>query len=230
MNKKTINHIYFLLDRSGSMAQMASDVVGGFNTFIAEQAADGDDALITLIQFDSQDSHEVLADAVRITDMKPLTRDQFTPRGSTPLYDAMGHAIADATIRLESVPKNADYVEEIIFVTFTDGEENQSREYDKESLFKLIESREKAGWTFVFLGANQDSYIEGGQIGVAVGNTQNFAADGQGSMKAMGSLSKSMIRERGKARAGQKRNKLDFFGQDKDAEADIAARSRSEQN
>ena len=59
-------HIYFVLDRSGSMESMASDVVGGFNGFLADQQSDGADALMTLIQFDSNDSHEVLADALPI--------------------------------------------------------------------------------------------------------------------------------------------------------------------
>lgn len=58
-----IVHLYVLLDRSGSMASIADDVIGGFNQLLAEQQADGADALITLVQFDSQDPHEVIADA-----------------------------------------------------------------------------------------------------------------------------------------------------------------------
>ena len=93
-------HIYFVLDRSGSMESMTNDVVGGFNGFLTEQQSDGSDALMTLIQFDSNDPHEVLSDAVPIAEVRPLTRQSFVPRGGTPLYDAMGHAITDATIRV----------------------------------------------------------------------------------------------------------------------------------
>ena len=108
--------VVVVLDRSGSMDSIASDVVGGFNSFVAEQAADGADALMTLIQFDSGDAHEVLASAAPITEIARLTSTTFVPRGGTPLYDAMGHAIADATIRAEAgepevLIYNAGYLE-----------------------------------------------------------------------------------------------------------------------
>ena len=75
-------HIYFLLDRSGSMESMADDVVGGFNGFLATQQADGHDAVLTLVQFDSQDPHEVLVDAVPIAEVRPLDPARFQPRGA----------------------------------------------------------------------------------------------------------------------------------------------------
>lgn len=206
------------------MQSMASDVIGGFNTFLREQAADGDDALMTLIQFDSTDAHEVLAKSVPITEMKPLSSEDFIPRGSTPLYDAIGHAIGDATIRQEAIKSDVDTIEEVIFVVYTDGEENQSREYSQEKIFELIKKRQESGWTFVFLGADQDAYQAGGRIGLSVGNTQNFAADGEGNASAFSGLSKSMVRERGKMRTNQVRNKADFFENDKDAEVDLANR------
>jgi hypothetical protein len=94
-------HIYFVLDRSGSMQSIAPDVIGGFNAFLTAQQADGSDALLTLVQFNSQNPHEVLVDAAAIQSAPPLTSASCVPRGGTPLYDAMGHIIADATIRAE---------------------------------------------------------------------------------------------------------------------------------
>ena len=210
----TIAHVFFLLDRSGSMDSIASDVVGGFNAFVAEQAADGADALMTLIQFDSGDSHEVLASAAPITEIERLTSTTFVPRGGTPLYDAMGHAIADATIRAEATA-GAEPREQIIFVTFTDGEENQSTEYTREAIFNLVRQREEQGWTFVFLGANQDAYLEGGRVGGHTGNIANFSADEDGTALAFESLSVSMLRERGKMRRSEIRDTTDFFEGDK---------------
>jgi len=75
-------HIFFLLDRSGSMEPMADDVVGGFNGFLAAQQAEGHDALMTLVQFDSQDPHEVLVNARPIAEVRPLDRARFHPRGA----------------------------------------------------------------------------------------------------------------------------------------------------
>jgi hypothetical protein len=141
-------HICFLLDRSGSMHSIANDVVGGFNGFLAAQQADGADALMTLVQFDSQDPHEVLVDAAAIGEVRPLTTATFQPRGGTPLYDAMGRTIADATIRSERLGADDGAREEILFVTFTDGEENQSVEYTRDMVLELIGKREADGWTF----------------------------------------------------------------------------------
>ncbi len=81
-------HLYVLLDRSGSMSAMAEQVVGGFNRLLADQQADGADARVTLVQFDSADPHEVLADALPIAEVVPLPYGASSrgapPRCSTP--------------------------------------------------------------------------------------------------------------------------------------------------
>ncbi len=218
-------HIYFVLDRSGSMESMASDVVGGFNGFLADQQSDGTDALMTLIQFDSNDPHEVLADALPIAKVRSLTRESFAPRGGTPLYDAMGHAITDATIRTEKRQEVGEPQESILFVTFTDGEENQSVEYRREQLFDLVKKHEKEGWTFAYLGANQDSYAEGGQVGFSASSIQNFKGDAHGSRAAFSSLSGSVTRRRAMMRLGESFDHTDLFEGDKGAEADLQTRS-----
>src|SRR5580765_2982032 len=93
------SHFYVLLDRSGSMESMRADVIGGFNNLLAEQQADGPDARLTLVQFDSQDPHEVLTDALRINRVRPLSERTFVPRGGTPLLDATGRIITKAAVR-----------------------------------------------------------------------------------------------------------------------------------
>ncbi len=217
-------HMYFVLDRSGSMDSIASDVVGGFNGFLASQRAEGADAVMTLVQFDSQDPHEVLADALPLSDVSDLTADSFAPRGGTPLYDAIGHTVADATIRAER-RRNSDLpAEEILFVTFTDGLENQSVEYTREKIFELIKKREADGWSFAYLGANQDSYEEGGRIGYSQASTQNFAADEEGSKAVFQSLNAAVVKRRQKIRAGVSYDKADLFEGDKGAEDDLNRR------
>jgi Mg-chelatase subunit ChlD len=225
MSNGTTNlHIYFVLDRSGSMQSMAADVIGGFNSFLSTQKADGADAVMSVIHFDTEDAHEVLADSVPISDVRDLSSTTFVPRGGTPLYDAMGHTIADATIRAEQRRSAGQPAEEILFVTFTDGEENSSHEYDRSSLFELVKKREADGWTFAYLGANQDSYEEGQKVGYAAGNTQNFAGDAAGSRAAFASLSSSVARRRSKIRTGEAYDKADLFEGDKGAEQDLKNR------
>jgi hypothetical protein len=219
-------HIYFLLDRSGSMQSIASDVIGGFNAFLGEQQGDGGDAAMTLVQFDSRDPHEVLTASTAIKDVRPLTAATFRPRSGTPLYDAMGHIIADATIRREQLQAQKSAPEEIFVVTLTDGLENQSVEYSRDKIFELINKRQADGWTFVYLGANQDAYAAGGQIGYADGNIQNFAADAPGGAEVFANLSRSVVKRRQKMRAGQQYERADLFEGDKGAEADLQRRGK----
>lgn len=216
-------HIYFVLDRSGSMSAIRSDVIGGFNTFLAEQR-DSANCVMTLVQFDTQDPYEVVVDALPVAEVQPLSQRNFVPRGGTPLYDAMGHAIANATIRSEQRVSAGQGAEDVLFVIFTDGMENSSREYDRQRLFGLIKKREDKGWTFVYLGANQDAYAEGGGAGYAVGSTQAWAADDTGAEAAFRSLSRATKSYMGKSRAARQADKADFFDGQKEAEEDMARR------
>jgi Mg-chelatase subunit ChlD len=221
----TVLHIYFVLDRSGSMSAIADDVIGGFNSFLATQKADGSDALMTLIQFDSGDPHEILCDAAPINEVPDLTPATFLPRGGTPLYDAMGHTIADASIRAERRRAGGKGPEEVLFVTFTDGQENQSVEYDQKKVFDLIKKREASGWTFAYLGANQDSYVEAQRMGVSAGSTQNYRADSKGTAAAYASLSAAVVNRRAKLRRGEHFDRGDLFEGNKEAEDDLNQRS-----
>jgi Mg-chelatase subunit ChlD len=220
-------HIYFLLDRSGSMESMASDVIGGFNAFLAAQSADGEDALMTLVQFDSENSHEVLANAAVLRNVSRLDAGTFLPRGGTPLYDAIGHLVADATIRSESKTSGGLLAEDILFVIFTDGQENQSVEYARQNIFDLISRKEESGWTFVFMGANQDVYAETDHIGIKAGNAQAYRADRMGSATAFDSVNKAVSNRRSKLRSHEYIDNTDFFEGEKDAEKDLNDRSGS---
>ena len=211
-------HLYVLLDRSGSMATMADDVIGGFNRLLADQQADGADARMTLVQFDSHDPQEVLADAVPIAEMMPLDASTFVPRGGTPLLDATGRLLATASARAATLA-SVDRTEEVVIVSITDGHENQSREQSLASIRTLIDGRTEAGWTFVFLGAALDVYGEADGLGVSGGNTQAFAASPVGTRMAFDSLSRSTAAMRGKVRRGEHVDKDDFFEGEKPAEA-----------
>ena len=203
-------HIHFVLDRSGSMSSIRSDVIGGFNTFLKEQKGNPGKCLLTFIQFDTTDAYEIIHNAVDIKEVSPLTEETFAPRSGTPLYDAMGHAIADADIRAEKLEREEKQAEKILFVTFTDGQENSSREYTKEMVFTAIKARKEEGWTFVYLGANQDAYAESSKVGYSVQSTNNFDATPLGTVKAFRTPSSSTSSYR--MRGGVESNS-DFFEQ-----------------
>merc|ERR1712083_368802 len=113
---------------------------------------------------------------------------------------------------------------EIVVVTFTDGAENASREHSKSAIFSRIDGKKKDGWTFVFLGANQDSYAEGGRLGYSVGNTQNFKFDGVGTKLAWKAISQGCQSFRMQVQQRETINKADFFEGVKVAEDDMEKR------
>ena len=213
-------HFYVLLDRSGSMESMRSDVIGGFNALIAEQQADGPDARITLVQFDSQDPQELLIDARRITGARPLSEATFVPRGGTPLLDATGQLIARASVREQERTVLGKRPEAITFITITDGHENQSREYGRRDIMRLVKEKEARGWTFAFLGAGLDAYGEAGAMGYDSRSIQAFAPDGTGAQVAFADVSRSMVNRRAKLRNAESYDPGDFYEGRKDAEAD----------
>jgi hypothetical protein len=213
-------HLYVLLDRSGSMAGMAPDVVAGFNRLLTEQQADGPDALMTFVQFDSDDPQEVIADAVPIAEVLPLTDATFQPRGGTPLLDATGRLLGRAQSRATTHAARGAPAEAVVFATITDGFENASREFSKATIAQTVADRRADGWTFVFLGADVDAYAEAGGLGYDPRSTQRWEPRGAGAGTAMQSLSTAIVSRRDKLRRGESYDPGDFFEGRKDAEDD----------
>jgi len=192
MSKKNYTHIGIVLDRSGSMASMKKDVIGGFNTFIEEQNKVEGEATITFAQFDTQ--YDLLQDFTKLSNVPVLTDHVFQPRGSTALLDAMGKSLTDVRSKVKTMDEE-ERPEKVIFVFITDGEENASHEYNKDRVFKMIEDlrdEEEINWEFVFIGANQDAIQAGGNVGVRASAALTYDASGAGATTAFMSLSKGM--------------------------------------
>lgn len=211
-------HFYLLLDRSGSMASIADDVIGGVNTFVAEQAADGDDARVTLVQFDTVDPHEIVLRNERIDRVPPLTSDTFVPRGGTPLLDATGRIIERAAQRVAKREQAGKDPEEIVVVTVTDGHENASRASSKKDIRRMVKEKQARGWTFVFLSADLEAYGDAGQLGYDDRSVQQWQHDGDGSRTMFASVSRAAAAKRQMDRLGVVHDKADFFQGIKEAE------------
>jgi len=188
------SHISVILDRTGSMQEIRPDVVGGFNAFLAAQQATPNPASFTLVQFDSQDPYEVLHAAAPISKVPPLTLEQYVPRASTPLYDAMGRGILDLEATLAAMPEG-ERPGKVIFVVVTDGQENASREFDRAGVAKLIEAKKVLGWDFVFLSADLEAFNDAGRMGVDYSSRLMFSKSKQGNDRAWASAS-GKIRDR----------------------------------
>lgn len=210
--------LWFLLDRSGSMSALAQDVTGGFNTFMTDQAGEPGIAHLTLVQFDTQDPFEIIHDATRIEDVPELTADIYRPRGGTPLLDAIGDLIERADQRIEARVHDVQPAEDQLVVVFSDGMENASSRYSRAQVAELISRRQESGWEFVFMGANLDSYLEAGSIGVSQESISNFAATSVGTAAAFQSISRATREYRGKTRMERTRDSGTFFGGTREAE------------
>ncbi len=207
-------HISVVLDRSGSMASIADDIVGGWNEYLSRQQREPGEARVTLAQFDGQDPFEILVDGLDIQRVGPLSRESYRPRGNTPLFDAVGRMIARIDTDVARRRAGARPAEDPVVVVITDGLENASREHDRASIFSLVEQRRGEGWVFVFLGADQDAYAEGTRMGVAGTNAAAWVKSAPGVQKMYRDLDYSTAQHREKA-ALRRKLEADQFHQEK---------------
>ena len=165
----------FILDRSGSMENCRSDTIGGFNAFLREQKALG--GTLSLVLFDHE--YTPVYSNKAIEDVEPMTEETFVPRGSTALLDAIGKTLK--AIEPGRTP---------IVAILTDGFENASTTYTKAHIRDLVEQKTADGWTFLYLGANQDAFSEAGALGIAPAGTMNYNPRRTG--EAFAALSQAM--------------------------------------
>ena len=178
--------LVFILDRSGSMAGLESDTIGGFNGMIAQHRSEGGDVLVSTVLFDHE--NEVIHDRVRIAEVPTLTDKEYYTRGCTALLDAMGDGIR----HIKNVHKYArpeDRPARTMFIITTDGMENSSTRYTADQVRAMVKQQEEAGWEFVFLGANIDAVQVAGGLGIRAENAVEFACDAAGVRENFASLS-----------------------------------------
>jgi hypothetical protein len=202
------------------MAPIANDVIGGFNTFIDEQLRNGADARMSIVQFDSQDPQDVTIWGAPLPEITHLDSESFVPRGSTPLLDATGLLIGRTMVDQAARVAAGLQAEDIIFVTITDGEENQSREFNLAQIRELIEKRTEEGWAFIYLSAGIDAYADAAQMGIHSGDTQQWKRDGKNARLAFSSTSDAVSNMREKKRRKEETLRGTAFETGKHAEED----------
>jgi len=176
MNKH-VSEIVFLLDRSGSMAGLEGETIGGFNAFVKKQCEWEGDTVLTTVLFD--DEYEILWNGVDANNVT-LTKKEYYVRGTTALLDAVGKAILDVGYRLSNAVEE-QRPDKVIVVITTDGMENASCEFTYKKVKELINhQREKYNWEFIFMGANIDAEREADHIGISNDNAFSFDASSDG--------------------------------------------------
>lgn len=176
--KTKVTELVFILDRSGSMAGLESDTIGGFNSMIEKQKDGEGKVLVTTVLFD--DHYELLHDRTNIKDISPLTKENYFVRGSTALLDAIGRSI-DSVGNAQKYRADEAKSDNVLFVITTDGMENASREYSHRNIKYMIErQKEKYNWEFLFLGANIDAVATAAKFGINRDRAVNYHADSRG--------------------------------------------------
>ena len=176
--KKNLTELVFILDRSGSMAGLEGDTIGGFNAMIEKQKKEPGEAYVSTILFDNVS--EVLHDRVSLESVPKMTDRDYIVRGCTALIDAIGGAIKHIG-NIHKYARPEDVPEHTMFIITTDGMENASRRFSSDEVKKMIE-RQKAefGWEFLFIGANIDAVQTAAQFGIGHDRAVNYHADSQG--------------------------------------------------
>ena len=176
--RKNLTELVFILDRSGFMAGLEDDTIGGFNAMLEKQKQEEGEVIVSTVLFDNET--DVIHDRVNITDIAPLTRKEYYVRGCTALLDAVGGAIHHIG-NVHKYAREEDRPEKTLFIITTDGMENASRRYTYDKVKTMIRrQQDKYGWEFLFLGANIDAAREAARFGIREDRAANYHADSVG--------------------------------------------------
>jgi Mg-chelatase subunit ChlD len=158
-----LTDIVVVLDRSGSMASIVDDTIGGFNAFVDRQKKGEGHARLTLVEFDHE--YTVVYERKDIHDVPQLDQRTYVPRGNTALLDAIGRTII-AIRGAIAVDRPSEQPAHVVFVIITDGMENSSSEFTRSQILEMIRAHQEEGWEFLFFGANQDAIGEAASMGI----------------------------------------------------------------
>jgi len=189
--------IICILDRSGSMSNLAEDTIGGYNTFLEKQRQSPGKVEVTTVLFDNQ--YEKIADRVDLNEIEELTSEKYFARGTTALLDAIGMTLTDVAGKMEK-EKICPEKRRVLVLIMTDGLENASVEYNKATVKSMINyTTENYKWNYIFMGANIDSVSEAESIGISGKHAMNYSASRKGVQRTFEKMddAASAVRESG---------------------------------
>ncbi|MDR7236943.1 vWA domain-containing protein [Neobacillus drentensis] len=176
--KRNLTELVFILDKSGSMAGLEADTIGGYNAMLKKQQKAEGEAVVTTALFDHD--YELLHDRINIRGISPITEKDYEVGGTTALLDAIGFTI-QKIINVQKRTSEDERAEKVLFVITTDGMENASREFTTYKIKKMVQhQKEKYGWEFLFLGANIDAIATAARFGIGEDFAVEYHADHEG--------------------------------------------------
>ena len=176
--KNNVTELVFILDRSGSMAGLEGDTIGGFNAMIGKQKREEGECYVSTVLFDTES--QILHDRLKLSQVPDMTDRDYTVGGCTALIDAIGGAIEHIK-NIHKYARPEDVPERTMFVITTDGAENASHSYTSDEVKRMIEQQKTAcGWEFLFIGANIDAVETAARFGIEKNRAVNYNADSRG--------------------------------------------------
>ena len=192
--KKSLTELVFILDRSGSMAGLEGDTIGGFNAMVEKQKKEQGEALLSAVLF--SDGSSVLYDRVDVRKVEPMTERQYQVGGCTALLDAIGGAVHHIA-NVHKYAREEDRPGKTVFVITTDGMENASRAYSYDEVRRMVKhEQEKYGWEFLFLGANMDAISAARSFGIREDRAVRYRRDSVGTALNYSIVSETVARFR----------------------------------
>ena len=167
-----------ILDASGSMESIYNQALSGVNETIqtirmGQKEHPEFEQSLTLASFNSGKNYlNVKYSATPIDEVKEITREDYIACGCTALYDAMGEMISE-------LKRKVTLEDRVLVTVITDGYENASIHWNGPQIKSLVEELRHAGWTFTYIGANQDVEAVAGSMGIR--NTLAFEETDEGS-------------------------------------------------
>lgn len=178
-----------ILDESGSMSSIEKQAVDGVNETLqsirsAQKKYEEQEHYVSFVTFNS-DGIKTFLDRVDAIKAEDISSEQFNPACCTPLYDAIGQSVTE-------LKKSVAESDKVLVTIITDGYENASKEYNQASVKALTEKLGREGWTFAYIGANQDAKAVSHSLGIR--NAMNFEATPEGTVEMCCQLGRSRER------------------------------------
>lgn len=182
---KDYSEVLLILDGSGSMTSKKIDVIESVNNFVKDLPAN---SKLTLVIFNSNGTNKVY-DAVDKDYFKLLDAETYYTTSLTPLYDAICKSMDDFGKRLSGMPEH-ERPNKVFCVIVTDGEENDSKQFGlKQAKYRIKHQQDVYNWKVLYLGANQDAFVEGEKIGISINTISNYEPTKKGFKAAFDSAS-----------------------------------------
>lgn len=184
-------HVISVTDKSGSMAHLTQDVIGGFNAFVEDLKSKTKDidCRITIVMFDTE--YKVLCVGEPLDNAPKFTTDNYVPGGFTALFDAVGRAITEFDRRVKELGED----DKVTLVIQTDGYENASKEHGAPAIKEMINQRTVTGkWNVIYIGAGPDTWEQAQSMGIAQSSYVNTKATKGATVSTYGAMAQSMVR------------------------------------